>query len=170
MDAVTLRARQAPLKQRYREDPASAIASVSAAGRLDGPGFNVRVDTWAGPAVAGLHPGTGGDGSEACSGDMLLEALVACAGVTLRSVAHAMGVAIRSATFRAEATFDARGTLAVSRDVPVALTSIRFVADLDTDADDAALRRLAELTERYCVVSQTLREPVGFELRRVGTS
>ena len=170
MDATALRARQAPLKQRYREDPASATASVSATGVLDGPGFSVWVATWAGPAVAGLHPGTGGDGSEACSGDMLLEALVACAGVTLRSVAHAMGMAIRSATFSAEATFDARGTLAVSRDAPVGLSGIRFIADLETDADDDAVRRLAELTERYCVVSQTLRGPVAFEVRRVTDS
>jgi uncharacterized OsmC-like protein len=167
MDAATLRARQGPLKQQYRDDPESATSSVGATGTLDGPGFSVRLGSWAGPVVAGLHPGTGGDGSDACSGDMLVEALVACAGVTLRSVAHAMGVEIRSAQLRADATFDARGTLAVSREIPVGLSDIRFEADLDTDADDRTLTRLAELTERYCVVSQTLRGPVTFELRRI---
>lgn len=167
MDAATLRARQGPLKQEYRESPESATATVSASGSLDGPGFSVRVHGWAGPAVAGLHERTGGDGNDACSGDMLLEALLACAGVTLRSVAHAMGLEVRSARFGATATFDARGTLAVARDVPVGLSDIRFVADLDTDADADALARLAELTERYCVVSQSLRGPVTFEVRRV---
>jgi uncharacterized OsmC-like protein len=169
MDAATLRARQGPLKQRYRDDPASASSPVRADGTLDGPGFSVRVDGWAGPVVAGLHVGTGGDGSDACSGDMLLQALVACAGVTLRSVAHAMGIEVRRATLRADATFDARGTLAISREVPVGLSDIRFQADLDTDATERQLARLAELTERYCVVSQTLRGPVSFTLRRSGS-
>jgi uncharacterized OsmC-like protein len=167
MDAATLRARQTPLKHRYREAPESALARVAASGALVGPGFSVRVESWPGPVIAGLHPGTGGDGGDACSGDMLLQALVACAGVTLRSVAHAMGIDVRAAQFSADATFDARGTLAVARDVPVGLTAITFRAELDCDADDGQLARLADLTERYCVVSQTLRGPVAFDVRRV---
>jgi uncharacterized OsmC-like protein len=165
MDADTLRARQGPLKTQYLDDPASASTSVHAVGRPDGPGFSFTVDSWAGPVRAGLHPATGGDGSDACSGDMLLEALVACAGVTMRSVAKAMGIEIRSGTMRAAATFDARGTLAVSRAVPVGLTGIRVEAELDTDAGPDQLVKLAELTERYCVVGQSLRGPVSFDLR-----
>jgi uncharacterized OsmC-like protein len=124
------------------------------------------VQTWAGPVRAGLHPATGGDGSDACSGDMLLEALLACAGVTLRSVATAMSIPIRSATLRAEGQFDARGTLGVSRETPVGCTDIGITAELDTDADDATLAKLAQLTERYCVVAQTLRVPVEISVRR----
>ena len=169
MDAATLRARQAPLKQSYRDEPESATAAVSASGEPVGPGFSVHVSGWAGPVRAGLHGGTGGDGSDACSGDMLLEALVACAGVTLRSVAHAMSIEIRSARLRADATFDARGTLGVSRDVPVGLSDISFTAELDTDATEEQLTRLAELTERYCVVSQTLRGPVRFTVGRTAS-
>jgi uncharacterized OsmC-like protein len=167
MNAAELRSRQAPLKQRYRDDPATAATKVHREAAFDGDGFSVRVDTWAGPVRGGLHEATGGDGGDACSADMLLEALLACAGVTLRSVAHAMGVDIRSAILRAEASFDARGTLAVSRDVPVGLTGVRVVAELDTDAEAATLDKLAELTDRYCVVGQSLREPVELVVRRV---
>ena len=167
MDAAELRSRQGPLKQRYRDEPWSAATTVQREATFDGDGFNILVDTWAGPVRGGLHEATGGDGSDACSADMLLEALLACAGVTLRSVAHAMGLEIRSGTLRAEATFDARGTLAVSRDVPVGLTGVRVTAELDTDADSAKLAKLAELTDRYCVVGQSLREPVEHVIRRV---
>jgi uncharacterized OsmC-like protein len=165
VDPATLRARQAPLKRRYQDDPGSASTPVQATGRPEGPGFSFTVDTWAGPVRAGLHEATGGDGSDACSGDMLLQALVACAGVTLRSVATAMGIEIRSGTMKATASFDARGTLAVARDVPVGLTDIRIEADLDTDAGPDELARLAQLTERYCVVGQSLRGAVTFDLR-----
>jgi uncharacterized OsmC-like protein len=167
MDAAELRSRQGPLKQRYRDDPGSAATTVHREATFDGDGFSIRVDTWAGPVRGGLHQATGGDGRDACSADMLLEALLACAGVTLRSVAHAMGLEIRSGTLRAEASFDARGTLAMSRAVPVGLTRIRVTADLDTDADAAKLAKLAELTDRYCVVGQSLRDPVEHVVRRV---
>jgi uncharacterized OsmC-like protein len=167
MDAAELRSRQGPLKLRYREEPRTAATTVQREATFDGDGFSISVDTWAGPVRGGLHPATGGDGTDACSADMLLEALLACAGVTLRSVAHAMGIVVRSGTMRAEATFDARGTLAVSREVPVGLTGVRVIADLDTDADPAQLDKLAELTDRYCVVGQSLREPVEHVVRRV---
>jgi uncharacterized OsmC-like protein len=170
MDAAELRSRQGPLKQRYRDDPRAAATTVHREAAFDGHGFSVRVDTWAGPVRGGLHEATGGDGSDACSADMLLEALLACAGVTLRSVAHAMGIEIRSGTLRAEASFDARGTLAVSRDVPVGLTGVRVTALLDTDADPAKLDKLAELTDRYCVVGQSLRGPVEHVVHRVTAS
>ncbi len=124
------------------------------------------VDGWAGPVRAGLHTATGGSGSDACSADMLLEALLACAGVTLRSVATAMGLELRQVNLRADGMFDARGTLGVDREVPVGVQDIVVTADVDTDADDAALERLAKSTERYCVVSQTLREPAQIVVRR----
>lgn len=168
MDAGALRAVQAPLKQRYRDDPQSALTPLQATATFGTAGITCLVDGWAGPARAGLHPATGGDGSDACSGDLLLQALLACAGVTLRSVATASGVEIRSANLRAEGTFDARGTLGVSRDAPVGCTDVRVIVELDTDADDVALQRLATLTERYCVVGRTLREPVLITVRRVG--
>ncbi|NUR08896.1 MAG: OsmC family protein [Nocardioidaceae bacterium] len=170
MDASTLRETQAPLKQRYRDDAASARTPLHAAAEFADPGVTATVRGWAGPVRAGLHPATGGDGSDACSGDMLLEALLACAGVTLRSVATAMGVQIRAASLTAEGCFDARGTLGVDREVPVGVTDVVVRAELDTDADDATLARLATATERYCVVGQTLatspridvvRRPVG---------
>jgi uncharacterized OsmC-like protein len=124
------------------------------------------VHGWAGTVRAGLHPATGGDGSDACSGDMLLEALLACAGVTLRSVATAMGVGIRSANLHATATFDVRGTLGISREVAVGCSAVAVTALLDTDADDATLERMAQSTERYCVVGQSLRQPVTITLQR----
>src|SRR3546814_3635712 len=159
MDAEQLRALQAPIKTRYREDPGSARVPLHAEGRFEGGGLTCTVDGWAGPVVAGLHPSTGGDGSEACSGDMLLQALVACAGVTLRSVATAMGIPIRDARIRAEGHFDARGPLGVSKEVPVGLTDIRLSFEVDPDADGAAVANLIQLTERHCVLYTTLATP-----------
>jgi uncharacterized OsmC-like protein len=159
MDADTLRALQAPLKSRYREDPASARTPVRAVGRIDPTHPACAVETTAGIVVAGLHPATGGDGSEACSGDMLLQALVACAGVTLASVATVMGIALKGGEVRADGMFDARGTLGVDRTVPVGLTEVRLTFAIDTDTPPDQVRRLVELTERYCVILQTLRSP-----------
>jgi uncharacterized OsmC-like protein len=156
MDREELRTRQAGLKQAYRQDPATALTHVSARATFAEPGITVTVEGWAGPVRAGLHPATGGDGSDACSADMLLEALLGCAGVTLRSVATAMRIEFRSAELVAQATFDARGTLGLDRQTPVGLVSIDVVATLDTDATDKDLERLAELTDRYCVVGQSL--------------
>jgi uncharacterized OsmC-like protein len=168
MDAAALRELQKPLKTRYRENPDAANTPISAVGRFEGDGITTTVDTFAGPVRAGLHSATGGTGDDACSGDMLLQALVACAGVTLRSVATAVGVGIRSAALHAEGMFDARGTLGVSKESPVGVTDVVITADVETDADDAALDRLAELTERYCVVAQSLLEPPRFVVRRAG--
>lgn len=166
MDASTLRAIQAPLKQKYRDDPSTASTPLRALGSFESPGVSCVVDTWAGPVRAGLHPATGGDGSEACSADMLLQALLACAGVTMRSVATAMNVEIRGARLTVEGSFDARGTLGVSREVPVGVQDVRLRAELDTDADDATLAKLGELTERYCVVAQSLGAQPSFEVTR----
>lgn len=154
-----LRERQKPIKAGYREDPASALIPSTATATVDQAGLTATVGTWAGDVVAGLHPAAGGDGTQACSGDIILQALVACAGVTLSSVATALGVELRSATVRANGTWDARGTLGVDRDAPVGLTSIELLFDVDTDADEAKVERLLELTERYCVVAQTLADP-----------
>jgi uncharacterized OsmC-like protein len=166
MDASELRDIQAPLKDRYRSDPSTAQTPLQAGGDFRDPGVTCTVDGWAGPVRAGLHSATGGHGSDACSGDMLLEALVACAGVTLRSVATAMGLELRAVTVRADGMFDARGTLGLDRQVPVGVQDIVVTAHVDTDADDASLERLARSTERYCVVSQSLREPARFVVRR----
>lgn len=166
MDAQTLRSRQAPLKERYRSDPETAITPVHATGDFRDDGITCSVESWAGPIRAGLHRATGGDGSDACSADMLLDALVGCAGVTLRSVATALGLDIRSATLRADAMFDARGTLGVDREATVGIQDIVVTAVVDTNADDKALERLARSTERYCVVAKSLREPVEFVVRR----
>lgn len=168
--AAELRAVQAPLKHRYRDDPASARTPLTAGATFTDPGITCTVDTWAGPTRAGLHPATGGDGSHACSGDMLMEALLACAGVTMRSVATALGVRVRAGRLSAQAVFDARGTLGVSRAVPVGCVDVVVTADLDTDADEQSLQRLADLTERYCVVGQTLRDPVTIHVRRMGVT
>ena len=168
-DASALRAVQAPLKQRYRDEPPSALTPLYASAWFEDGDEGVVsciVQGWSGPVRAGLHPATGGDGNDACSGDMLLEALLACAGVTLRSVATSLGVTIRSADLQARASFDARGTLGVSREAPVGVQNVRVVAVLDTPADDVTLRKLGELTERYCVVGQSLRDPVTIEIRR----
>ena len=166
MDSTTLREVQAPLKQRYREEPASALTPLNATGGFDDPGITCTVDTWAGPVRAGLHPATGGDGSDACSGDMLLQAVLACTGVTMRSVATALGIDIRSARLQATGHFDARGTLGVSRDTTVGARAIELVAELDTDANDQDLTALAALTERYCVVAQSLAEPPNLRIQR----
>ncbi|WP_423464060.1 OsmC family protein [Promicromonospora sp. MS192] len=168
MDATELRARQAPLKERYRADPGAARTPLGASATFADPGITATVETWSGPVRAGLHPATGGDGSDACSGDMLVEAVLACAGVTLRSVATAMGLPIRSAALAATSSFDARGTLGLDREVPVGVGEITVEAVLDTDADDAALQRLGALTERYCVVGQSLRVPPVIVVRRAG--
>jgi uncharacterized OsmC-like protein len=166
MDAAALRELQAPLKRQYRDEPGTARTPIGAAGDYRDAGITATVDGWAGPVRAGLHPATGGDGQDACSGDLLLQALLGCAGVTLRSVATAMGIEVRSAALRVEGMFDARGTLGVDREVPVGVQDVVVTAELDTDADDAALARLAELTERYCVVAQSLREKPRFSLAR----
>ena len=157
MKSEDLRSLQAPLKARYKEEPASALITLKAQGHL-GEGVTCNVQTGKALAQAGLHPATGGDGLSVCSGDMLLEALVACAGVTLNSVATAIGVAIRDGVVRAEGDLDFRGTLGVAKDVPVGFQRIRLRFDLDTDASEDQLATLIRLTERYCVVYQTLRQ------------
>lgn len=168
VDATTLRELQRPLKDRYRQNPETACTPLSAHGDFRDPGITATIDGFAGPVRAGLHRATGGDGSDACSGDLLLEALLACAGVTLRSVATAMGVDIRAASLRAEGAFYARGTLGVDRSVPVGVTDIVVTCALQTSADDATLQRLAAATESYCVVGQSLRQPPRIVVTRVG--
>lgn len=155
LDAEKIRALQAPLKELYRSDPTSALVKLRAVGRL-GKDLDCHVETWRGVTVAGLHPATGGDGSLACSGDMLLQALAGCAGVTLAAVATAMGIAIRSGRVLVEGDLDFRGTLGVAKDAPVGFKAIRLAFELDTDAEDAKVAKLVELAERYCVVAQTL--------------
>lgn len=164
--ATELRERQRPLKEAYREDPDSALTTSTATAAVDQPALTATVGTWAGDVVAGLHPATGGDGSQACSADIVLQALVACAGVTLASVATALGVELRAASVTAHGTWDARGTLAVDRDAPVGLTGIELVVEVDTDADEDRVARLLELTERYCVVARTLADPPEVRVRR----
>ena len=155
MDAASLREIQGPLKARYQDDPDAAMITLHAEGELDGSGIACRVRTATAVAEAGLHPATGGDGSQLCSGDMLLEALVACAGVTLRAVATALGLDVAGAV-RAEGDLDFRGTLGVDREAPVGFRDIRLTFDLDTTADAEQVATLMKLTERYCVVLQTL--------------
>jgi len=157
MKSEGLRALQAPLKQQYKEEPAAALITLKAQGRL-GEGITCSIQTGKALVQAGLHPATGGDGLSLCSGDMLLEALVACAGVTLNSVATAIGVDIRAGVVRAEGDLDFRGTLGVSKEAPVGFQRIRLAFDLDTDASEEQLATLIRLTERYCVVYQTLRQ------------
>ena len=166
MDNTTLREMQTPLKEKYRSDPATARTPLKARGDFRDGGVTCTVEGWAGPVRAGLHQATGGDGNDACSADMLLEALLACAGVTLRSVATAMGVTLRSAALSADGEFDARGTLGVDRQAPVGVQDIVVTAEVDCDADDATLERLARSTERYCVVGQSLRDSARFVVRR----
>ncbi|MGE5283276.1 MAG: OsmC family protein [Chloroflexota bacterium] len=155
MEREQLREIQTPLKERYREEPEAALVTLSATGEL-GEGISCSVQTGRAIAAAGLHPASGGDGSLLCSGDMLLEALAACAGVTLRAVATSIGVEVRGGTVRAEGDLDFRGTLAVERDAPVGFRAIRLAFELDADADEEQLATLLELTERYCVVLQTI--------------
>ena len=159
MEAQDLRALQAPLKQQYRDDPARAVVTLKASGRLDGAGVSCRVETGRAIVEAGLHPATGGTGLQACSGDMLLEALAACAGVTLRAIATALDIPVRDGTVYAEGDLDFRGTLGVSKEVPVGFQRIRLSFELDTDASPEQLDTLLKLTERYGVVLQTLRSP-----------
>ncbi len=160
MDGDALRAAQKPLKDAYREDPRQALVTLTAQGRLGEEEISCSVATGRALAVAGLHPATGGDGSLACSGDMLLEALVACAGVTLRAVATSLDIPVAGGTVRAEGDLDFRGTLGVSKDAPVGFKAIRLGFELDTGASDGQLDTLLGLTRRYCVVYQSLAEPV----------
>jgi uncharacterized OsmC-like protein len=160
MDSTGLRAVQQPLKDAYREDPQQAVITLRARGELGDEGISCSVDTGRAMAVAGRHPATGGDGSLLCSGDMLLEALVACAGVTLRAVATSLEIPVTGGTVHAEGDLDFRGTLGVAKDAPVGFTAIRLSFELDTAASDEQIATLLRLTERYCVVYQTLAHPV----------
>jgi uncharacterized OsmC-like protein len=155
MDAATLKDIQAPLKAQYRENPGSAVVTLKADGELDGSGIACRVTTATALAEAGLHPATGGDGTQLCSGDMLLEALVACAGVTMRAVATALGLEV-AGTVHAEGDLDFRGTLGVDKEAPVGFRDVRLAFTLDTPATDDEVATLMKLTERYCVVLQTI--------------
>jgi uncharacterized OsmC-like protein len=160
VDSDGLRAVQEPLKDAYRQDPGQAVVTLRARGELGDEGISCSVDTGRALAVAGLHPATGGDGTLLCSGDMLLEALVACAGVTLRAVATSLGIAVDGGIVHAEGDLDFRGTLAVDREAPVGFTSIRLSFELDTEASEEQIATLLRLTERYCVVYQTLAHPI----------
>jgi uncharacterized OsmC-like protein len=168
MDAAELRAMQAPIKDRYKGDPNAAIVTLTARGSLDDANIACKVETGRALAVAGLHPATGGSGLELCSGDMLLEALVACAGVTLKAVATALEIPLRAAVVSAEGDLDFRGTLGVAKDAPVGFAAIRLRFDIDSDAPQDKLDQLLKLTERYCVVYQTLRNgpPIDVALKR----
>jgi uncharacterized OsmC-like protein len=159
MDADTLRALQAPIKDKYRIDAQAAVVTLKAAGELDSSAIACKVDTGRALVNAGLHPASGGDGSLACSGDMLLEALVACAGVTLKAVSTALGITVRGGTVKAEGDLDFRGTLGVAKDAPVGFRDIRLSFDLDADASPEQLETLKKLTERYCVIYQTIKNP-----------
>jgi uncharacterized OsmC-like protein len=163
MNADELRSLQAPLKTQYREHPETALVTLRAQGRI-GKNITCKIETGKARVEAGLHPATGGDGQSACSADMLLEALVGCAGVTLSAVATALGISLRGATIRAEGDLDFGGTLGVSKDVPVGLKEIRLNFDLDTDASEEQLATLLRLTERYCVVYQTLTHPASISV------
>jgi len=169
MDANGLRALQAPIKERYKNEPKAAYITLKASGHLDDTKIACKVETGRALAVAGLHPATGGSGLELCSGDMLLEALVACAGVTMKAVATALDIPLKSASVSAEGDLDFRGTLGVTKDAPVGFAQIRLRFDLDTDAPQDKLDQLLKLTERYCVVYQTIKSgpPVDIKLSRV---
>ncbi len=156
MDAAALRAMQAPHKESYKQDPAGALITLKAQGEIDDAKIACKVETGRALAVAGLHPATGGSGAELCSGDMLLEALVACAGVTLKAVATALEIPLRRGVVKAEGDLDFRGTLGVAKDAPVGFRAIRIAFELDSDAPKDKLDTLLKLTERYCVVFQTL--------------
>jgi uncharacterized OsmC-like protein len=164
MDAQRLRDLQAPLKAKYKEHPDTALVTLRARGRVGGSRITCRLETGMSGLEAGLHPATGGDGTEACSGDMLLESLAACAGVTLKAVATAMGIALRGATVSVEGEIDFRGTLGVAKDAPVGFRAIRMTFDVDSDAPREQLEKLVSLTERYCVVYQTLAKPPSIEV------
>jgi uncharacterized OsmC-like protein len=160
-----LRSIQAPIKERYKGDPQAAQITLRAKGTLDELGIACKVDTGRALAVAGLHPATGGSGLELCSGDMLLEALVACAGVTLKAVSTALEIPLRSATVSAEGDLDFRGTLGVAKDAPVGFVAIRLAFEVESDAPQEKLDQLTRLTERYCVVYQTIRGGVPLDVR-----
>ena len=168
MDAAGLRALQAPIKDRYKADPKAGLITLRAKGTLDDAAIACKVETGRALAVAGLHPATGGSGLELCSGDMLLEALVACAGVTLKAVATAIDIPLKSGAVSAEGDLDFRGTLGVAKEAPVGFAQIRLRFDLDTDAPQDKLDQLLKLTERYCVVYQTIKSgpPVEIKLSR----
>ena len=168
MDAVGLRAMQAPIKERYKNDPKAGLITLKARGSLDDTNIACKIETGRALAVAGLHPATGGSGVELCSGDMLLEALVACAGVTLKAVSTALEISLRTATVSVEGDLDFRGTLGVTKDAPVGFTQIRLRFDVDTDAPQDKLDQLLKLTERYCVIYQTIKSgpPVDVTLAR----
>jgi len=168
MDAQALRAMQAPIKDRYKADPQAAVITLKARGSLDDTNIACKVETGRALAVAGLHPATGGSGLELCSGDMLLEALVACAGVTLKAVSTALDVPLRAGSVTAEGDLDFRGTLGVAKDAPVGFRAIRLTFTVDTDAPQEKLDQVLKLTERYCVVYQTIRNgpPVEISLAR----
>ena len=168
MDSAALRALQAPIKERYKADAKAGLITLKAKGTLDDTNIACKVETGRALAVAGLHPATGGSGMELCSGDMLLEALVACAGVTPKAVATALDIPLRSGIVAAEGDLDFRGTLGVAKDAPVGFAQIRLRFDLDTDAPQDKLDQLLKLTERYCVVYQTIRSgpPVAITLKR----
>ena len=169
MDAAELRAMQAPIKERYKSDPSAAIITLKAKGSIDNEGIACKVETGRAIAMAGLHPATGGSGMELCSGDMLLEALVACAGVTLKAVATALDIPLKSGKVSAEGDLDFRGTLGVDKAAPVGFAEIRLRFDVDTDAPQEKLDQLLKLTERYCVVYQTIKAgpPVEVSLKKV---
>jgi uncharacterized OsmC-like protein len=169
MDAGELRAMQAPIKERYKGDPKAAFITLKAKGTLDDSNIACKVETGRALAVAGLHPATGGSGLELCSGDMLLEALVACAGVTVKAVATALDIPLKSGKVSAEGDLDFRGTLGVAKDAPVGFAQIRLRFDLDTEAPQEKLDQLLKLSERYCVVSQTIKSgpPVDVQMKRV---
>ena len=165
MNAYELRAIQAPLKDRYRAEPQAARITLKASGALDSAAIACKVETGRAIAAAGLHPATGGSGAELCSGDMLLEALVACAGVTLKAVATALALELRAGRVLAEGDLDFRGTLGVAKDAPVGFSDIRLTFELETDAPQDQLDTLLKLTERYCVVLQTLKRPPSIEAK-----
>jgi uncharacterized OsmC-like protein len=170
MDATALRALQAPFKDRYKADPAAALVTLRARGRLDDAKVACKVETGRALALAGLHPATGGSGLELCSGDMLLEALVACAGVTMKAVATALDIALKDAVIAAEGDLDFRGTLGVAKDAPVGFAQIRLSFDVNSDAPQDKLDQLLQLTERYCVVYQTLRGGVPVDVALTASS
>ena len=159
MDSAALRAMQAPYKEKYKGEPGAAIITLKAHGTLDESKIACKVETGRALAIAGLHPATGGSGAELCSGDMLLEALVACAGVTLKAVATAIDIPLKSGTVRAEGDLDFRGTLGVAKDAPVGFRDIRLTFDIESDAPQDKIDQLIKLTERYCVIFQTLAKP-----------
>jgi uncharacterized OsmC-like protein len=169
MDATELRAMQAPIKDRYKSDPGAALITLKAKGSLDDQSIACKVETGRALAVAGLHPATGGSGLELCSGDMLLEALVACAGVTLKAVSTALAIPLKSGTVLAEGDLDFRGTLGVDKEAPVGFREIRLRFNVETDAPQDKLDQLLKLTERYCVVYQTIAKgpPVDIKMQRV---